>query len=378
MNYIIMYSTTLLVSFTLTLILYLHHRRYWNTISHKPIQNIYILNMTSALMCIVWCLTDGKPELSWINTIANLIEFNSLGFCGYFWMKYCLKFMDIPAWKTGKANVLLSLPILTVMVLILSSPATHFAFYIDEDGFFQRGTIYFIQQTGYLYILLSSILCLWYRKKCSTSRERRHINVLAMFPLSPAFFGGLQILAPSGVAPTLQFSILISLFSVFVDELDQKITRDSLTQLTNHYEFERILQNKMKGRIKGDPKLYVLVCDMDDFKSINDNYGHIEGDEALKLVAKVLNQTGSGYDAKCARMSGDEFLALLETDKTEYAESFTSEIQSNIRKASEDLPYDLDISIGIAEYDGNMSLIELIDKADKRMYAQKRLHRKAR
>ena len=378
MNYIMMYSTTLVVAFTLTLILYLYHRRYWNTISHGPIQNIYLLNMSSALMCIIWCLTDGKPELRWINYIANMIEFNSLGFCGYFWMRYCLKFINIPALKTRKGITLLTLPIIVVMLMILSSPITHFAFYIDEAGYFQRGTLYFIQQTGYVYILASAILCLSHRKKCATTRERKHLNVLSMFPLSPAIFGSLQIIAPSGVAPTLQFSILISLLLVFVDELDQKITRDSLTQLTNHYEFERILQNKMNGRSKNEPKLYVLVCDLDDFKSVNDNFGHIEGDEALKLVAKVLNDTGMKHDAKCARMSGDEFLSLIETDDKAYAESYCSEIQANLTKACEERPYKLSLSIGIAEYTGNMNLMELISKADKRMYDQKKEHKNSR
>ena len=346
--------------------------------THGPIQNIYILNMTSALMCIIWCLTDGRPELRWLNYIANLIEFNSLGFCGYFWMRYCLMFIDMPKLKTRKAIVLITLPILVVMGLILSSPFTHFAFFIDESGYFQRGTIYFIQQTGYLYILVAAILCLVYRKRCSTSRERKHLDVLAMFPLSPALFGSLQIIAPSGVAPTLQFSILISMFLVFVDELDQKITRDSLTQLTNHYEFERILQNKMNGRSPSNPKLYVLVCDMDDFKSINDNFGHIEGDEALKLVAGVLNRTGKKHGAKCARMSGDEFLSLIEADSRDEAESYIAEIHANLHEASRSLPYKLEISIGIAEYDGNMPLMELISKADQRMYTQKRQHKTSR
>ena len=86
MNYTVMYSTTLFVSFALTLILYLYHRKYWEQGSHALIQNIYFLDMTSAVMCVIWCLTDGKPEYSAINYIANIIEFNSMGYCGYFWL----------------------------------------------------------------------------------------------------------------------------------------------------------------------------------------------------------------------------------------------------------------------------------------------------
>ena len=375
MNYVPLYSTTLLVSFILTLILYLYHRKYWNPISHGPLQMIYFLNMTSALMCIVWAIVDGKPRYIPVNYIGNIIEVNCMGFCGYFWLSYCLKFMDLPALKTRSARILLALPVLAVMTMILTTPLTHWAFYIDEGGFFRRGTYYFMQQTGYLYLLASSALCLLYRKRCPTSSERNRLTVLSLFPLSPAIFGGVQIFAPSGMAPTLQVSILISLILVFVDELDQKITRDSLTQLINRYEFERILQNKIHNLQNHGPRLYVLMSDLDDFKSINDNYGHLQGDMALTVVARVLTQTAAKYGAVCARMSGDEFISLLEADTRETAEAYEKDLRQGLQDACAHLPYTLQISIGIAEYDGSMSLMGILNQSDLKMYEQKKQHK---
>ena len=127
MNYVFLYSTTLIVSFILTLILYLYHSRYWNQISHFPLQMIYFLNMTSALMCIVWAVVDGKPKWIPVNYIGNIIEFNCMGYCGYFWLRYCLKFVDIPAMKTRLAKLLMAAPIGIVTVLILTTPLTHWA-----------------------------------------------------------------------------------------------------------------------------------------------------------------------------------------------------------------------------------------------------------
>ena len=375
MSYILMYSTTLLVSFGLTLILLLYHRRYWNAESHFPLQMIYLLNMSSALLCVVWSLVDGRPQYSAINYIANIIEFNCMGFCGYFWLSYCLHFVELPALKKKLAKILIALPVVTVMLMILSTPLTHWAFYIDGDGFFRRGTIYTIQQTGYLYLLLSSGLCLWYRKKCPTSSERQRLKVLSMFPLSPAFFGVVQIIAPSGMAPTLQFSILISLILVFVDELDQKITKDSLTQLPNRFEFERILQNRMHDYQKRGPEVYVLMCDMDDFKSINDNFGHQQGDNALKTVGNVLAGTAGKFGALCARMSGDEFLAVIEAESPQQVEDFKQALVDGLAEASAQLPYKLKISIGLARYDGSATLMELMNQADGNMYAEKQLHK---
>ena len=375
MQYTLMYSTTLLVSFALTLILFLYHSKYWDPASHFPLQMIYLLNMTSALMCVVWCLTDGKPEFSKINYIANIIEFNCMGFCGYFWLRYCMKFVSVPVLKTRLAEILLAAPVVAVMLMILSTPWTHWAFFIDEGGYFRRGTIYIIQQTGYVYLVASSVICLVHRKNCLTSSERRRLNVLSMFPLSPAFFGIVQILAPSGLAPTLQFSILISLLLVFVDELDQKITRDSLTQLTNRYEFERILQNRMHSFQKHGPKLYIFMSDMDDFKSINDNFGHQQGDAALRLVAMVLTKTAARYNGVCARMSGDEFLSLLEADSFEEAAAYKEDLEQGLQEACRDLPYTLKVSTGIEEYDGTQTLMQLLNQADINMYQQKKLRK---
>ena len=378
MNYVMLYSSTLLVSFILTLILYLYHRRYWNPITHAPLQIIYFLNMTSALLCVVWVIVDGKPEYMPINYLGNIIEFNCMGYAGYFWLNYCLKFIDAPKLKTKLAGVLIALPICVVTALIITTPLTHWAFYIDMEGYFQRGSFYFMQQTGYIYLLISTGICLVHRRKSPTTSERKRLAVLAMFPLSPAIFGSIQIFAPSGLAPTLQFSILISLILVFVDELDQKITKDSLTQLTNRYEFERILQNRMRNFQKHGPKLFVLMCDMDDFKSINDNYGHQQGDVALQTVGMVLTQTAAKYNAVCARMSGDEFLSLLEADTCEEAEAYQADVEAGLKDACSHLPYQMKISVGISEYDGEMTLMELLNAADIRMYEQKKLRKQTR
>ena len=375
MNYVPLYCTTLLVSFILTLILYLYHRRYWNPVTHVPLEIIYFLNMTSALMCIVWAIVDGKPQFHSINYIGNIIEFNCMGFSGYCWLTYCLKSMNLPALKNRLFRALIALPALIVMLLIVTTPLTHWAFYIDEGGYFQRGSFYIMQQTGYLYLIVSTVLCLMHRKKCTTSRERRRLAVLSMFPLSPAIFGSVQILAPSGSAPTLQTSILISLILVFVDELDQKITRDSLTQLINRYEFERILENKLRSFDEEDTKLYVLLSDMDDFKSINDNFGHMQGDTALKIVGHVLTQTAAKHNAVCARMSGDEFLSLLETNTPEVIAVYQKDLEAGLKEACTHLPYALQLSIGVAEYNGSMTMMELLNQADLDMYEHKKLHK---
>ena len=377
MHYSLLYSTTLFVSFSLTLILFAYHSRYWNSRTHIPLLVIYMLNMTSALMCIVWVFVDGRPELIPVNYIANIIEFNCMGFCGYFWLIHCLNYVNIPVLKTKKAKLLIALPVLILMLLIICTPYTHWAFYIDEGGYFRRGLIYGMQQTGYLYLCASTVICLIFRKKCSTTSERRHLSVLATFPLPPLLLGGIQILMPSGLAPTLQFSILVSLLLVFVDELDQKITRDSLTKLINRYEFERILQSRMQGFRPQGARICVLMSDVDSFKSINDNYGHQQGDASLQIVGRSLSKTAARFDGISARIGGDEFVTLIETDSADEINEFKKQLDAELTKACLNLPYTLRLSTGLAEYDGSLSMMQLLNLADVNMYKQKKIQKEA-
>lgn len=378
MNYGLLYSTTLVISFLLTLIFFVFHLKYRNPVTHLPLQIIYILNMISSFMCIVWVIVDGKKNLIAVNYIANLIEFNCLGYSGYSWLRYCLKFIDVPMLKKKSTIVMLTIPIAIVTLLIVTTPLTHWIFYIDENGFFQRGSLYFFQFTAYLYLFVSSTLCVLYRKKCTTSFERNRLAVLALFVLPPTLFGSIQIFMPSGAAPTLQFSIVLSLILVFINEMDQKITRDSLTQLKNRYEIERILQHKMNDAHNSKTKLYVLVSDLDDFKQINDKFGHHQGDVALNMVGQVLSKVTDQYDAICGRMSGDEFVSLIETESYETVMKYQQDLESMLLDACSNLPYTLQLSIGAAVYDGNENLMQLLNQSDTKMYEQKKMRKQER
>ena len=81
----------------------------------------------------------------------------------------------------------------------------------------------------------------------------------------------------------------------------------------------------------------------------------------------------SGQD--CARMSGDEFISLVEADSYEEAAAYQQELEEGLKTACSHMPYVLHISIGIAEYDGQATLMELLNEADKKMYEQKKQHK---
>ena len=117
-----------------------------------------------------------------------------------------------------------------------------------------------------------------------------------------------------------------------------------------------------------------MVFDVDNFKEINDTFGHPEGDRILRLVASLLIDGIRGSDL-AGRMGGDEFaVALVEAD-TEAAGRFLSRLSDRIDEivAAGDLPEGFAISPGIADFpqDGR-DAITLFRVADERMYEHKR------
>ncbi len=122
--------------------------------------------------------------------------------------------------------------------------------------------------------------------------------------------------------------------------------------------------------------LSILLCDIDNLKSINDTRGHAEGDEIIRLCVQAIQSTLRRGDF-LARMGGDEFVAALpETGEVE-----TLKISERIKRAINSLNQEprvieakLSVSIGHATAcDDNISIEELLNKADASMYAQKRM-----
>ena len=114
-----------------------------------------------------------------------------------------------------------------------------------------------------------------------------------------------------------------------------------------------------------------MILDLDDFKSFNDRYGHLKGDEILDAVVEVLRGAIRANDLAC-RFGGEEFALALFNTNPSHALQIAERIRKNISELKLDVPADLTISIGIAIYpqDG-ITFEELFSKADKALYSAK-------
>ncbi|MEC5318153.1 diguanylate cyclase [Brenneria populi subsp. brevivirga] len=162
------------------------------------------------------------------------------------------------------------------------------------------------------------------------------------------------------------------------DSLLKRSRRDSLTGLANRAAFCGTLENLLRDK-KSKSQIALLFIDCNDFKLVNDTYGHAAGDEVLVTIASRLLQC-VGKASLPARLGGDEF-ALFIFSKTADRDLIDATIRKIETEMSEPicLPDGITIrmtlSIGVAIADSYSTLKSLMEEADKNMYLEKQRHR---
>jgi diguanylate cyclase (GGDEF)-like protein/PAS domain S-box-containing protein len=159
------------------------------------------------------------------------------------------------------------------------------------------------------------------------------------------------------------------------NELIQLSYTDAHTGLYNRRGFFNLMEHQLKLAKRQKKKLFLLYADLDNFKNINDQYGHQEGDLALVEVARILKNTYRESDI-IARIGGDEFVVFPIETSEDHADTIYARLQKNFEtynlKNSRD--YKLSMSVGISSFDPESpaTVDDLLDKADKLMYEHKR------
>jgi diguanylate cyclase (GGDEF)-like protein len=154
-------------------------------------------------------------------------------------------------------------------------------------------------------------------------------------------------------------------------ELEMLATTDDLTGLPNRRRFRSELEREIAAARRYGSPLSLLLLDLDDFKAINDGYGHESGDQALREIALAIQQRLRAPDL-AARIGGDEFGVLLPQTGKEAAEALARDLEGAIRQALTP-PLATTASIGIATLEAG-GASDLFAEADRFLYEAKRSH----
>ena len=191
------------------------------------------------------------------------------------------------------------------------------------------------------------------------------------------FVGGPFILIPLGCYITLPCMLGILVCMVFVMQLisqDRAVSVDFLTGLNNRKELMRYLGRLFEKTDELDQNLGLIFIDINDFKGINDTYGHNQGDKALLTVASCLKKAAFKKNCFICRYAGDEFTVVLKESTTETAQNYINTLEEELNKCNNLGHYAMTISLSIGHVQYSEKYItpdEFIAAADQLMYGQK-------
>ncbi len=159
-----------------------------------------------------------------------------------------------------------------------------------------------------------------------------------------------------------------------IDELEQLALLDSLTRIGNRRYLEMTLESKLAETARYNTQIAIFFMDLDNFKDVNDAWGHDVGDEVLKVVAKTLNAVIRPMDI-LGRWGGEEFIAAATNVNRGTARSIAERFRKLIEESSVpvgDQRVTFTISVGATIAKPSDDLASIVKRADKQMYEAKK------
>lgn len=240
-------------------------------------------------------------------------------------------------------------------------------FYVDKTNIYNRGPYFqVIMIISYGYLFYTFMQIIKYKNDISS---KNYYSLIAF--IVPPFIGGIIQTLFYGVKLT-SVSLALSIFIIFINIQNNKLYIDFLTGLYNRRKLNIYLEDiitRNKDKLIGG-----IMIDLDDFKSINDRFGHSEGDKALVYVANILKNNFRKEDF-IARYAGDEFLIILKVNKVTEIKGIVERLKTNIEKFNSEniTPYKLSFSIGYDVFHGDSPITSewFVERIDNLMYQQK-------
>ena len=322
---------------------------------------------------IFWALGQGGlvPFNTTLNKLANTVGLIAVTLLTLGWCIFVIYRIDQNKSKNMKLLMGMHYAIAAVDCMItIASVFNGFYFYIDENDIFQFADGYivhiifiFIQLFGSgIYSFAQSFS----NKQVKLKKEYRLPLLFIIIPSATAILEGILPLSP-----IVSLGIFLPIHFAFLEIQNSEIYSDALTGLNNRRRMEIFLQDMIHGAAEEKP-FWIHMIDVNDFKQVNDKFGHIVGDRTLQLVADALHNVSDKLHGFCARYGGDEFV-LIVSEEAEVQEAIQSEVNA-LREKCADLIPTISVCTGCATCrSGAITAAQLIAQADEQLYIQKEI-----
>ncbi|MBQ6016564.1 MAG: GGDEF domain-containing protein [Clostridiales bacterium] len=338
--------------------------------------NITISHMLYFISDIAWVLilADIIPYTRFSAAAANFT--NALLLCAItgLWFVYVELSQGEQYITSFKTRMLTLLPAMVnpavILALLLIAPDT----IIDENKELTNLFYILFLAVPAIYICISAVRSAVRAFRKENYAVRTQYLVCAIYPVILTVFGIWQTLWLA--APIFCFGCAIMMLYVYIISLNDQVSIDELTRLNNRTQLKKFVASEALRQNTDRLTHYVLMIDLNKFKQINDQYGHVEGDNALKRTADALKIScaDNPYKTFIARYGGDEFIIIAKTDKEELIQELCSNIKSTLIRLNDEAgaKYELTACIGYANYNGELDGFQTaLARADEALYKEK-------
>ena len=257
------------------------------------------------------------------------------------------------------------------ILLVISSVFTGYLFYIDENEIYQTGdgfplhlVLVFIQLFG------SGVYSFGQSFSHKQARLMTEYHLPLFFIILPAAAAVLEGILP--LCPIVPLGVFLAIHLAFLEIQNSEIYSDALTGLNNRRRMEIFLQDIIHDASEQKPfRLYMI--DVNDFKQVNDKFGHLAGDKALQLVANAIHNVSDRQQGFCARYGGDEFVLITYKDAP-IQDAIQDEVNA-LREHCPDIVPQITVCTGYTECSsGGVTAAQLIAQADEKLYVAKEIY----
>ncbi len=348
--------------------------------SKKPLRNAFldekmyyamvILNIMQCLFETLGFLLDGKMAYGYhalLTALDTVLFINGIIFA-YFWTIYADYKLFADMKRIKRKYPFIAIPAVLVIIGGLINLATPVFFVIDKYNTYQRTNLFIIPYiVTYFYLAYGVALFYSYRKEIN-----KYLHMPAVLFLTPIIIASLLQFLFYGYS-LMWLGVSIGLISLFINVQNESSYVDGLSGLFNRRYLERLLSIYSKKETASDITAGIML-DIDNFKSINDSFGHLVGDDAIHTVGKMLYAAVGDRGVIC-RYGGDEFIILThirsQNEITDMIDIIKT--QASLLNESEEKPYKIGFSIGYSTYESkHESADDFLKKIDAFMYRDKK------
>ena len=339
-----------------------------------------------AFMCYfvsdaLWALTiAGVIPKNEINVaITNFANYLFMAGIAYMWLLYVMALEQVPGRNDPLRKVAVGFPFFAAAVALIVVYIVNRSLLFDEE--LMPKTLYnvFLIAVPIIYIIAVLIYALRKASRESNPIEKRNHIFVGILPLFVIAGGLLQtIVLPD--TPIFCFCCAILMLTFNIMSMETSISVDPLTGLNNRGQLMKLISTKNSFQAEGK-RTYIAMIDINDFKSVNDTYGHAEGDNALVIIADSLKKAvnKSGHTLFCGRYGGDEFIMIIQAETTATVDGLIEQVRDQIKDECDrrKTPYILSVGAGYDEMRGaSDSFKNCIQRADGKMYEDKDYRKK--